>query len=112
MQPFYEWMIPSIGFLIWVVLTVVEVRTFGHFLRKKAEQTQQMWQELLSRITGAPLISFLLGVGLKIFWDALPLIPAKWEKDLNASLILFFLVFITAISWRILKFHSPCGRYI
>ncbi len=33
MKPFYECLIPSIGFLIWVVLVLAGVRTFVHFLK-------------------------------------------------------------------------------
>ncbi len=110
MKPFYEWLIPSIGFFIWVVLVLVAVRTFVHFLKKRADQAHEVWQEILSSIMGAPLIFFLLGLGLKIFWDALPVIPPKWEKYLNVGLILLFLLgvylFVDQLMIQVLRRYS------
>ncbi len=37
MKLLYEWRIPSAGFLIWIVLTLVIVPAFVRHLKKKAE---------------------------------------------------------------------------
>lgn len=92
MKLFYEWMIPTIGFLVWIVVILVAVRSFVRHLKKRADRTHQAWQEILSSTIGAPLIFFLIGLGLNIFRDALPPIPLKWERYINASLILLFLI--------------------
>ena len=39
MKIIYEWGIPSAGFLIWIVLTLIIVPAFIRYLRKKGDRT-------------------------------------------------------------------------
>jgi hypothetical protein len=41
MKLIYEWGIPSVGFLIWIVLTFSIVPAFTGRLRKRSDQTQR-----------------------------------------------------------------------
>jgi len=90
MKLLYEWGIPSAGFLIWIVLTFIIVPAFVRHLSKKGDQAQRLFDKILSSVLGTPLILFLLGIGLKFFLDAIPLVPAKWQKYTDAALLILF----------------------
>ena len=93
-----EWGIPSIGFLIWIVLTLIIVQAFVRYLKRKADQTQGVFDKVLSSVLGTPLILLTLALGLKLFIDAIPPAPAKWGKYTDAVvLILFALIFFAKI---------------
>ena len=47
MKLLYEWGIPSAGFLIWIVLSLVIVPVFMRYLRRKADQTQGVFGKIL-----------------------------------------------------------------
>ena len=90
MKLLYAWGIPSAGFFIWIVLTLIIVPVFVRHLRKKGDQTQQLFDKILSSILGTPLILFALGIGLKLFLDAIPPVSAKWEKYTDAAVLILF----------------------
>jgi small-conductance mechanosensitive channel len=92
MKLLYAWGIPSAGFLTWIVLTLIIVPAFVRHLRKKGEQTQRLFDRILSSALGTPLILFLLVLGLKFFLDAIPPVPAKWEKYTDAFVLILFAV--------------------
>ena len=98
MKLLYEWGIPSAGFLIWIVFCLVIVPVFMRYLRRKADQTQGVFDKVLSSVLGTPLILLTLALGLKLFIDAIPPAPAKWGKYTDAVvLILFALIFFAKI---------------
>jgi len=88
MKIIYEWGIPSAGFLIWIVLTLIIVPAFIRYLRKKGDRTQRLYDRILSSILGTPLILFILVLGLKLFLDAIPPVPAKWDKYTDAVILI------------------------
>jgi len=46
MKLIYEWGIPSAGFLIWIVLTMIIIPAFVRHLKKKADQTQRTFDKI------------------------------------------------------------------
>lgn len=90
MKLLYDWGIPSAGFFIWVVLTLIIVPAFMRHLRKKGDLTEQRPDKILSSVLEKPLILFILVLGLKLFLDAIPPIPAKWVKYSDAVVLVLF----------------------
>jgi len=90
MKLLYEWGIPAAAFFIWIVLTFIIVPAFMRRLRKKGEQTQRLSDKILSSVLGTPLILFILCLGLKLFLDAIPPVPAKWGKYTDAVVLILF----------------------
>ncbi len=90
MKLLYEWGIPAAGFLIWIMLTITIVPAFMHRLGKKGDRTQRLSNKILSSVLGTPLILFILFLGLKLFLDAIPPIPAKWNQYIDAVVLLLF----------------------
>jgi len=89
MKLLYEWGIPSAGFLVWIVLTLIIVPAFIRRLRKAGDQTR-LFDKILSSALGTPLILFILVLGLKLFLNAIPPIPAKWNQYIDAVILLLF----------------------
>ncbi len=92
MQLLYAWAIPAIGFLVWIVLTLLAVPAFVRTLKKRATQANRAFEEILASVLGPPLIVFFLGLGLNIFLDAVPPLPSKWAKYPDALVILLFVI--------------------
>ncbi len=90
MKLLYEWGIPAAGFLIWIVLAITLVPAIMRRLRKKGDQTQRLSDTILSSALGIPLILFILVLGLKLFLNAIPPIPAKWDKYIDAAVLILF----------------------
>lgn len=91
MKAFYEWGVPSIAFLVWAILIVTIIPPIMRRLKRKAEQSQNTFDDILDSVLGIPLIFFFLGLGLNFFIDAVP-IPTKWLKYSNALLIILFVI--------------------
>jgi len=110
MNALYEWGIPSLAFLIWVVLILVAIPTLMRYLKTKAEQTQRSFDDILGSVLGTPLILFLLGIGLSLFLDAIPPLPKKWIKYSDALLITLFILagylFVDRLMIEILRRYS------
>jgi small-conductance mechanosensitive channel len=110
MKLLYEWGIPSSVFLIWIVLVLVVIPFLMRFLKKKAEQTQHTFDELLVSALGAPLVLFLIGIGLNSFLDAIPPLPQKWVKYSDAVLIILFVLagylFLDRLMMEVLRRYS------
>ncbi len=90
MKLIYEWGIPAAGFLIWIVLTLIIVPVFTRHLRKKGDQNQRLFDTILSSALGIPLILFILVLGLKLFLNTIPAVPAKWDKYIDAVVLILF----------------------
>jgi len=88
MKLLYEWGIPSAGFFLWIVLSFILVPAFVRHLRKKGDQDQRLFDKILSSVLGTPLVLFIFVIGLKLFLDAIPPVPAKWEKYTDAVLLI------------------------
>ena len=110
MKLLYEWVIPSSAFLIWILLVLIIIPVLMRFLKRKAEQTQHTFDELLVSALGIPLILFLIGLGLNSFLDAVPPLPKKWIKYSDALLILLFVLasylFLDRLMMEILRRYS------
>jgi small-conductance mechanosensitive channel len=115
MKVFYEWGIPSIGFLVWAILLFTVIPPLMRHFKKKAEETHHTFDDILTSILGIPLIIFLLGVGLYFFIDAVPL-PTKWMKYSNAILILLFVLagylFVDQLMIEILRRYSKKVEFL
>ena len=92
MKVFYEWAIPSIAYLIWIVLILIAIPILMRYLKRKSEQTQRSFDDILGSVLGTPLILFFLGIGLSLFLDAIPPLPKKWIKYSDALLIILFIL--------------------
>ncbi len=90
MKLIYEWVIPAAGFLIWIVLTLIIVPVFTRYLKKRGDQNQRLFDTLLSSALATPLILFILVLGLKLFLNAIPAVPAKWDKYIDAVVLILF----------------------
>ena len=80
METLHEWGIPSLVFLIWVVLIFTLISPIMRHLKKKAEQTHHTFDNILASVLTTPLILFFLGLGLSFYLDAIPDLPKKWVK--------------------------------
>jgi small-conductance mechanosensitive channel len=116
MKILYEWGIPSLAFLIWVILILTLIPPIMRRLRKKAEQTQHTFDDILASVFTTPLILFLLGLGLSFYLDAIPDLPKKWVKYSDAILILLFVLagylFVDRLMMEILRRYSKKVDFI
>lgn len=110
MKLIYEWGIPSAGFLIWIVLTLILIPTFIRYLKKRAEKTQPTLDQVISSVLGTPSILFFIGLGVSLFMDAIPPIPAKLTKYSDALLIILFVLasylFLDRLMMEVLRRYS------
>lgn len=110
MKALSEWGIPSLAFLIWIILIITLIHPLVNRLRKKAEQTKYTFDEVLVSAIGTPLIIFFLALGLSFYIDAIPSLPKKWIKYTNASLIILFIfsgyLFVDRLMIEILRRYS------
>ncbi len=90
MKLLYEWGIPAAGFLIWIVLTIIIVPAFLRRLKKRGDHTQRLSDKILSSALGTPLILFILVLGLKLFLNAIPAIPDRWDRYIDAVVLILF----------------------
>jgi small-conductance mechanosensitive channel len=110
MKALYEWGIPSVAFLIWIILVFICIPAIMSFVKGKAERTKNTFDELLVSAIGTPLILFLVGLGLNIFLDAIPSLPKKWIKYSDALLVILFILagyfFVDRLMMEILRRYS------
>jgi small-conductance mechanosensitive channel len=110
MKVLYDWVIPSMGYFIWVVLVLLIIPALMRFLKRKAEQTRHTFDEILVPALGIPMVLCLIGVGLNIFLDMIPSLPAKWGKYSNAFLVILFVLagylFLDRLMMEILRRYS------
>jgi small-conductance mechanosensitive channel len=116
MKTLYEWGIPSVLFLTWVVLIFTMIPPIMRRLRGKAEQTQHIFDDILASALATPLILFFLGLGLSFYLDAVPDLPKKWVKYSDAILILLFVLagylFVDRLMMEILRRYSKKVDFI
>jgi small-conductance mechanosensitive channel len=110
MKALYEWGIPSLIFLIWVILILTLIPPIMRHLRKKAEQTQHTFDDILASVFTTPLILFFLSLGLNFYLDAIPELPKKWMKYSDAILIILFVLagylFVDRLMIEVLRRYS------
>jgi small-conductance mechanosensitive channel len=116
MKTLYEWGIPSVLFLIWVVLIFTMIPPIMRRLRGRAEQTQHIFDDILASVLTTPFILFFLGLGLSFYLDAVPDFPKKWVKYSDALLILLFVLagylFVDRLMMEILRRYSKKVDFI
>src|SRR4030042_2661988 len=116
MKALYEWGIPSLAFLVWGILTLTLIPPIMRHLRKKAEQTQHTFDDILTSVLTVPLILFFLGLGLSFYLDAIPDLPKKWVKYSDSILILLFVLagylFVDRLMMEILRRYSKKVDFI
>jgi small-conductance mechanosensitive channel len=93
MEFFYEWGIPLIVLLVWIAAIFIVVPPIVNRLRIKAEEKQHYFNSIVLSALGTPLALFLLVIGLKLFIDTAPALPAIWQKYINA---LFLILSVSA----------------
>ncbi|HUL32037.1 MAG TPA: mechanosensitive ion channel family protein [Thermodesulfobacteriota bacterium] len=107
MKILYEWGIPFVSFLSWIALTLILVPAFVRFWKRKAGQIHRIPGEMVASSLGTPLVLLLLGLGLEIFMDLIPPIPAKLEKYGHALLMVLFVlagyVFLDRLMLEVLR---------
>ena len=116
MKVLYEWAIPSTALLVWIALILVVIPVFLRFLKRKAEQSRHIFDEILVSALTVPLILFLIGLGLSFFLDAIPSLPPKWMKYSNALLIFLFVLagylFLDRLMMEVLRRYSKKVDFI
>ncbi len=109
MRALHEWGIPAIAFLVWTTLIFTLIPPIMRRLRRKAEQTRHIFDDILTSVLGTPLIFFFLGLGLSFFIEAVP-IPTKWLKYSDALLIILFVLagylFLDRMMTEVLRRYS------
>jgi small-conductance mechanosensitive channel len=110
MKLLYEWAIPSVAYLIWILLILIFVPRLMRYLKKKADRTRRSFDDILVSASGLPLILFLIGLGFTIFIDTIPPLPKKWIRYSDAFLILFFVLagyfFLDRLMIEVLRRYS------
>ncbi len=110
MKPFYDWAIPSAAYLIWIVLILVVVPRLMRYLKKKADRTRHIFDEILVSASALPLILFLIGLGFTVFIDTMPPLPKRWIRYSDALLILLFVLagyfFLDRLMIEVLRRYS------
>ena len=91
MELLKTWGIPSGALIIWLGLVFSLIPIAMRYLREKAEKSKMALDDLLVSALEAPLILSLVGVGLKVFFDAVPLSP-KVARYATALLIIIFIL--------------------
>lgn len=116
MKVLYDWIIPAVGYFIWIVLVLLVIPALMRFLKRKAEQSRHTFDEILVSALGPPLLLCLIGVGLKIFLDVIPSLPAKWTKYSGAFLVILFVLagylFLDRLMMEILRRYSKKVDFI
>ncbi len=107
MNFFDDWGIPLIVLSVWIAFILTAIPSLVNYLRKRAEQRQHTFNALLLSVLGTPLVLILLYIGLNMFIDAIPAVPAKWEKYLNISLFMLFVLagylFLDRLMMRVIR---------
>ncbi len=110
MSFFDKWGIPLIFLSVWIAFILTVIPSLVNYLRKRAEQRQHMFNTLLFSVLGTPIVLILLYIGLNLFIDMIPSIPAKWEKYLNTSLFILFVLagylFLDRLMMRVIRRYS------
>ena len=84
------WGIPSGGLIIWLGLVFSVIPIAMKYLRAKAQKSKIALDDLLVNALEFPLILFLVSIGLRVFFDAVPLSPkvAKYGTALLTILLI------------------------
>lgn len=84
------WGIPSGGLIIWLGLVFSLIPVAMKYLRAKAQKSKIALDDLFVNALELLLILFLISIGLKVFFDAVPLSPnvAKYGTALLVVLSL------------------------
>ena len=116
MKVLYDWIIPSAGYFIWIVLVLLIIPVLMRFLKRKAERTRHAFDEILVSALRLPILLCLIGVGLTIFLDVIPSLPAKWGKYSGAFLVILFVLagylFLDRLMMEILRRYSKKVDFI
>jgi small-conductance mechanosensitive channel len=116
MKVLYDWIIPSVGYFIWIVLVLLIIPALMRFLKRRTEQTRHTFDEILVSAVGLPILLCLIGVGLNIFLDVIPSLPAKWGKYCGAFLVILFVLagylFLDRLMMEILRRYSKKVDFI
>lgn len=91
MELIKTWGIPSGALIIWLGLVISVIPIAMRYLRARAQKSKMALDDLLVNAVEIPLILFLVGLGLKVFFDAVPL-SAKVVKYGTALLIIVFVL--------------------
>ena len=91
MELIKTWGIPSGALIIWLGLVISVIPIAMKYLRARAQKSKMALDDLLVNAVEMPLILFLGGLGLKVFFDAVPL-SAKVVKYGTALLIIVFVL--------------------
>jgi small-conductance mechanosensitive channel len=91
MELLKTWGIPSGALIIWLGLVFSLIPIAMRYLRAKAGVSKIALDDVLVSALEAPLILCLVGVGLKVFFDAVPLSP-KVARYATALLTIIFIV--------------------
>ena len=108
MELLKTWGIPSGALIIWLGLVFSLIPVAMRYLRAKAGKSKIALDDLLVSALEAPLILCLVGVGLKVFFDAVPL-PPKVAKYATALLIIIFI--LAGYTFLDKIFIEGLGRY-
>jgi len=89
MELLKTWGIPSGALIIWLGLVFSFIPIAMRYLRAKAQKSKIALDDLLVNALEFPLILFLVAIGLKAFFDAVPLSPKVATYGTALLIILF-----------------------
>ena len=91
MELLKTWGIPSGALIIWLGLVFSLIPIATKYLRVKTQKSKVALDDLLVSALEFPLILFLVAMGLKVFFDAVPLSPSL-ARYATALLLILFIV--------------------
>jgi len=91
MELIKTWGIPSGTLIIWLGLVFSLIPMAMRYLRARTQRSKIALDDLLVNALEIPLILFLVAIGLKVFFDSVPLSP-KVAKYATALLLLLFIL--------------------
>ena len=110
MKFFDNWGIPLIVLSAWIAFIFTVIPYLVNYLRKRAEQRKHEFYALILSALGTPLVLILLYIGLNLFIDIVPSVSAKWEKYLNISLFMLFVLagylLLDGLTMRVIRRYS------
>jgi small-conductance mechanosensitive channel len=107
---FDKWGFPLLFLSLWMAFVFTVIPSFVRYLKKRAEKQQHAFNAVFLSALGTPLVLILLYIGLNMFIDMIPPVPPRWEKYLNISLFMLFVIagylFMDLLLMRVISRYS------
>ncbi len=84
-----KWVISTVVFLIWICVATILLPLLLRRARRKAEKTRTKIDDIILRAISLPLTLALVGIGLRMFMDSLP-ISEQLHTYFRAGVVVLF----------------------